>query len=283
MSHILLPEFVVPENSELVAIFDRVRRSAPLIHCITNSVVTGFTANVVLALGGSPAMVDLPQEAEIFAGVADAVLINLGTPQADHRAAMLEAAASASSHGKPWVLDPVAVGSLPVRTALAQDLLAYGPTVIRANASEVVALAGFGSGGRGTDSSVPVDDAVDAAAHLVGLTGAVVCISGQVDVIVSAPNAFDALQVTKVVGGSDLLTKVTGGGCALGAVVAAFLAAEPKHPEVAAALAHSAYGVAAQKAAELSSGPGSFAVHFLDALSSLTAADVVGQGQIQWA
>ncbi|MFE7398069.1 hydroxyethylthiazole kinase, partial [Streptomyces sp. NPDC057557] len=118
-----------------------------------------FTANVLLALGASPAMVDLPEEAGPFARIASGVLVNLGTPHAEQRSAMIEAARAAASAGTPWVLDPVAVGALPVRTALARELLELRPTVIRGNASEIIALAGAGGGGRGVDSSHGVEAA----------------------------------------------------------------------------------------------------------------------------
>lgn len=134
-------------------LLSRVRSEPPLVQCLTNTVVTNFTANVLLALGAAPAMTDIPGEAGPFARIASGVLINLGTPHAEQRMAMLEAAAAANDAGTPWVLDPVAVGSLPVRTALAAELLAMRPTVVRANASEVMALAGLGAGGRGVDAT----------------------------------------------------------------------------------------------------------------------------------
>ena len=134
-------------------LLSRVRSEPPLVQCLTNTVVTNFTANVLLALGAAPAMTDIPGEAGPFARIASGVLINLGTPHAEQRTAMLEAAAAANDAGTPWVLDPVAVGSLPVRTALAAELLAMRPTVVRANASEVMALAGLGAGGRGVDAT----------------------------------------------------------------------------------------------------------------------------------
>ncbi|MBK0296176.1 hydroxyethylthiazole kinase, partial [Bacillus sp. S34] len=111
----------------------------------------------------SAAMVDVVTEAGPFARVADALLVNTGTPHAEPRAASLEAASAAVDAGTPWVLDPVAVGSLPVRTALARDLLALGPTVLRGNASEVLAVLGASAGGRGVDSTVSPDDAGAAA------------------------------------------------------------------------------------------------------------------------
>lgn len=107
--------------------------------------MTNFTANVLLAIGATPAMTDIPTEAGLFAEIASATLVNVGTPHAEQRIAMIEAAQAAHHTGSPWVLDPVAVGVLPVRTALALELLQHSPTAIRGNASGIMALAGFGA------------------------------------------------------------------------------------------------------------------------------------------
>ncbi|MDF2047390.1 hydroxyethylthiazole kinase [Microbacterium sp. Kw_RZR3] len=240
----------------------RLRETSPLTQCITNAVVTNFTANALLALGAAPAMCDIPGEAGMFAGIAGGVLVNLGTPTAEQRDAAREAVAT----GTPWVLDPVAVGALPVRTALAHELLDARPAIIRGNASEILALAGAGSGGRGVDTTDAADDALDAARALAARTGGTVAVSGDTDLIV------DATRTARVPGGSVLLTKVTGGGCALGAAMAAFAAvAEPFDAAVAAS---AVWAVASERAASGARGPGSFAVAFLDELAAIEPADL---------
>lgn len=248
----------------------RLRHRAPLVHSITNGVVQGFTANTLLALGAAPAMVDITGEAGLFARAADGLLINLGTPAPEQRDAMREAVAGANAAGTPWVLDPVAIGSLPIRTALAHELVALRPTAVRGNASEILALAGLGAGGRGTDAADANTAALPAAAQLAEDHGSVIAISGPEDLIHTAG------RTVRVLGGDPLLTRVTGGGCALGAVVAAFLAVcdETGDADAAAAVAaaHAVYGLAASASAAAagSSGPGSFAVRLLDELSLLT-------------
>ncbi|MEH3088550.1 MAG: hydroxyethylthiazole kinase [Microbacterium arborescens] len=238
------------------------REAAPLTHCLTNAVVTGFTANVLLALGASPAMVDIEGEAGRFAAVADGVLVNLGTPDPEQRASAREIVRET----RRWVLDPVAVGSLPVRTALAAELVAERPAIIRGNASEVAALAGAGRGGRGVDSTAAPDAVRAVAVELAARTGAVVAVSGAVDLVT------DGARIVRVPGGDALLTRVTGGGCSLGATMAAFLGvAEPFSAAVAASLVHKR---AAERAASSSRGPGSFAVAFLDALAELGPDDL---------
>lgn len=244
------------------------RGTVPLVQCVTNAVVTNFTANVLLAIGAAPAMVDLPGEAGQFAPVASGVLLNLGTPTGPQREAMLEAADAANSAGTPWVLDPVAVGFLTLRTETAATLASRRPTIIRGNASEIIALAGAGGGGRGVDSVDEPDAALDAARSLASRHGSVVAVSGAVDAIVPPSGT-----VVGVANGTPLLTRVTGGGCALGAVMAAFASLTPD-PLLAAAAATGAYTLAAEAAAARAAGPGTFAVHFLDALAALAPDDV---------
>ena len=253
-------------------LLSRVRSEPPLVQCLTNTVVTNFTANVLLALGAAPAMTDIPGEAGPFARVASGVLINLGTPHAEQRTAMLEAAVAANEAGTPWVLDPVAVGSLPVRTALAAELLELRPTAIRANASEVMALAGLGSGGRGVDAIDNPEDALPAAVLLARKFGSVVAVSGPADVVT------DGSSTLRISNGDALLTRVTGGGCALGAVTAAFLAVADDGERLAAvASATAAYTLAAGIAAAQATGPGSFVPAFLDSLADLSDESINAQ------
>nr|WP_308797291.1 hydroxyethylthiazole kinase [Agromyces protaetiae] len=263
---------------------ERLRETSPLTHCITNSVVTNFTANALLAIGAAPAMVDIVGEAGPFARVAGGLLVNLGTPTPEQRDAAREAVAGASEAGTPWVLDPVAIGALPIRTALARELVAHRPTVVRGNASEILALAGEGAGGRGVDAADSTDAATDAAEHLARTYGSVVAVSGPVDLIT------DGTRTARISNGDALLTRITGGGCALGAIMAAFLATAPAHDTRAAGTGHPddvtpddtafdatvaatlVYTIAAELAAARSNGPGTFATQFLDALAAMTPA-----------
>ena len=252
---------------ELADALGALRAASPLVQCLTNAVVTNFTANVLLAAGGSPAMVDVPGEAGDFAAVAAGLLVNLGTPNTEQAVGMREAVAAAHAASTPWVLDPVAVGSLRVRTSLAREFAAAPPTVIRGNASEILALAGASAGGRGVESTDSVAAATDAATALAKRSGAVVAVSGEADLVT------DGVRTVFVHGGSAMLTRITGGGCALGAICAAFLSTGPD-PLVATVAAHAFYSVAAERAAAVSHGPGSFAVNFLDSLYSLAPADL---------
>lgn len=245
------------------------RERAPLVQCLTNIVVAQWTANVLLAVGAAPAMVDNPQEAGAFARIAGGVLINLGTPYADTAAAMEQAVGAATDAGTPWVLDPVAAGALAWRTGIARTLLAAGPTVLRGNASEVMALTG-GAGGKGVESVDTPEAALDAAVEVAGRHGTVVAISGPVD------HLTDGTRVVRVSNGHPLLTKVTGVGCALGAMIAGF-AAVLDDPLLAAVAATATLTVCGDAAAAVAAGPGSFAVALLDQLARLTPAELAAR------
>ncbi|MGH9093659.1 MAG: hydroxyethylthiazole kinase [Acidimicrobiales bacterium] len=253
-------------DREAQSVAGRVRREQPLVHCLTNIVVAGFTANVLLAAGASPAMVENAAEAGIFAAVAGGVLVNLGTLTPGREDAMRGAAAGAQAAGVPWVLDPVAVGALEHRTVFARELLDYRPAIVRGNASEIQALAGeAGTGGRGVDSLAGSDEAVDAARSLASACGCVVAVSGATDYVV------DPDQVVEVPGGDPLMTRVTGVGCALGALMAAGAGVSPGAFLAAAVGASALLAEAGARSAAVSRAPGSFAVALIDQIDALSA------------
>ncbi|MEB4615720.1 hydroxyethylthiazole kinase [Leucobacter sp. M11] len=253
-----------------IAVLAAIRERAPLVQSITNSVVQNVTANALLAVGAAPAMVDTPGEAAVFARLASGLLVNLGTPSAEQRLGAQEAVPAALEAGRPWVLDPVAVGSLPLRTALAAELIGLRPTIIRGNASEILALAGAGAGGRGVDAADDVELALAPARELAARTGAVVAVSGPLDAIT------DGVVTVRTRNGHPLLTRMTGGGCALGAIMVAAAAVAPD-PLTAAVAAHVFTGVAAELAAETAGGPGTFAAHYLDRLADVSADQIVSR------
>lgn len=252
--------------SDLGTALDLLRRRQPLVHCLTNIVVAQWTANVLLATGASPAMVDNPHEAGSFAALADAVLVNLGTPYDDTVAAMSLAVAGAAAAGTPWVLDPVGAGALGWRTGLARDLAGSAPAIVRGNASEILALAG-GAGGKGVDTVDSPQSALVAARRMAREHGVVVAVSGAVD------HLTDGARVIRVANGDVLLTKVTGVGCALGALMAAFCGVVDD-ALLAATAATATLTVAAEAAAAAGQGPGTFAVALLDALAALRPGDL---------
>ncbi|OHT22569.1 hydroxyethylthiazole kinase [Providencia stuartii] len=245
---------------KLLAFKQKLIEHSPLIHCMTNDVVQSFTANILLAIGCSPAMVIEPEEAEQFAAIANGLLINVGTLTTERQIAMRLAVHSAIKAQKPWVLDPVAAGALSFRTRFCHELLALSPTAIRGNASEIMALAGLSSGGRGVDSLDTTNDALPAAQSLANSARTIVVISGEVDYIT------DGNKTIAVTGGHPIMTRVVGTGCGLSAVVTASCALSGDQLyNIASACA--LMKQAGEQAKQNCRGTGSFIPEFLDALS----------------
>ena len=251
---------------DLARVVSDVRVGAPLVHCITAAVSMNLVADAVLAAGARPMMTETAAEAPAMDAIADALLVNLGSLSADGAAGIEPTVAVARLDARPWVLDPAAVGVALTRTALAARLLTDHPAVVRGNASEVLALAGRGTGGRGADATDAADAALDAALALARQYGCVVAVSGAVDLIT------DGTRIVRVHNGHPLLTRVTGTGCSLGALVAACAAVAD--PLVAALTATVWLGLAGERAAARSAWPGSFRVALIDELAALTPADV---------
>ena len=225
-------------NADGSSLICRLRTERPLVLCLTNGVVRNFTANLLLAAHAVPAMLEDAKEAEeMLQTCANALLVNVGTYSAAQADAMRAAVASAHAQSLPWVLDPVAVGLLSPRTALCHELIAlYPPALIRGNASDILALA-----------DQP--------------TGAAVLVTGPTDY------ATDGLQTHAIIGGHEMMTRVTGIGCAMGALAAALCAVADNALQAAVACSQ-LFSHAGTQAATLASHPGSFATAFLDAVDS---------------
>ena len=256
-------------------VLSRMRETRPLVLSLTNDVVRAFTANLLLAVGAVPAMLAEAQEAEEMLGsCASALLINTGTlthPQADVMRAAVRAAAK---ENLPWVLDPVAVGLLSFRTALCRELLSLSaPALIRGNASEILALAGEKSTPRGPESTAESRDAVDAAQRLARRVGSIVLLTGATDY------ATDGVHTWGIAHGHPLMTRVTGVGCAMGALAAA-CAASADSPLEAAVGTSVILGLAGEKAAARAPHPGSFATALLDELDKLRPEEVSSEARI---
>ena len=241
-------------------------RKRPLVHCMTNDVVQEFTANALLASGVSPAMVIAKEESAQFSQIADALLVNVGTLTPERFESMRQACEVAHTLQKPWVLDPVAIGPMSWRNDRIAELMQFSPSVIRGNASEIICLAGLGSGGHGVDSVNGSDEALQSAQSLALQTGAVVAVSGAADFIT------DGQRTLKVAGGHIMATRVVGTGCSLGALVAAFITLDDDILNACAA-AHALFKAAEEQAIKRAQGPGTFHSAFLDALYNISHAD----------
>ncbi len=240
------------------ALIERLRARAPRVHCITNNVAQNFTANVLLAAGCVPSMTLSPDEVAAFAAGAQALMVNLGTFNAERSAAAEIAIGVARENKVPWVLDPVFVDRSPQRAAFARHLLTLAPAVVRLNAAEFAALAGNGP------------QMVDGWARD---NKTVIALSGETDLVA------DGGRLAHIANGHALMARVTAMGCAASALVAACLAVEPDAFRGAAA-ALLIVDVAGELAAEKAQGPGSFAVAILDALYRLDAATLAARAKV---
>ncbi len=241
-----------------------VRTKSPLVHNITNYVVMNNTANALLAAGASPVMAHAQAEVQDMVTIAGALVVNIGTLDEYWVQSMELAAEAANELAKPWVLDPVGAGATPFRNEVLQSLLKLQPSIIRGNASEIMAITNVPGGTKGVDSIHESVDAVSSAKYLNQQIGSVVCVSGATDIIVHE------LKLVKLSNGDPLMSKVTGLGCTASALIGAFIAVNSSDPFLATTSAMALLGVAGELAARKAAGPGSLQLHLLDALYSLT-------------
>ena len=251
----------------LSAAIAAVRTQSPLVHNITNYVVMNNSANALLAIGASPVMAHWVSEMEEMTAIAGSLVLNIGTLDDKWIDGMLAAGKEAMRRGTPIVLDPVGVGATSQRTEAAMKIIEQcRPTIIRGNASEIMALVDASVKSKGVDSSASSDDALESAKRLAVDTGAVVVISGATDYITNGTDVYT------VEGGNPIMTTVTGMGCTSTAIVGAF-AAVVEDPMLAATAAMAVMSLAGEKAAEYSRGSGSMQVNFLDELYNLRSLD----------
>uniref|UniRef100_A0A1D1XG65 Hydroxyethylthiazole kinase n=1 Tax=Anthurium amnicola TaxID=1678845 RepID=A0A1D1XG65_9ARAE len=258
-------------------LLSRVRARSPVVQCITNFVSMDLMANVLLAGGASPAMIHSLEEIDDFTPRADALLINVGTLSDAWLPSMRASAAAAARAGRPWVLDPVAVSASEFRMAACLELVGLRPAVIRGNASEILGLSNArrATGSKGVDSAHESVDALEAAKSLAQSSGAVVAVSGAIDFIT------DGRRVLGVKNGVQMLQKITATGCAVTALIAAFIAVDLPHAFEATACALSVFGLAAELGRDMSIGPASLRMHLIDSLHGLDELTVMSKVNIE--
>jgi hydroxyethylthiazole kinase len=252
-----------------------IRKTKPLIHSITNLVAMNFTANALLAMGAAPVMAHARKEVTEMVAMSGALVLNIGTFSEAWLDSMLAAGRSASQCGIPVILDPVGAGATALRTSVALKILEQtGVSVVRGNASEVLALDGSHRRTRGVDTAHSVDDAAAASLKIAGALNTTLAVTGPVDLVT------DGKRVVRVRNGHPLMAYVTGLGCAASAAIAAFASVD-KDPVSAAAGALAYVGLCGEIAARTASAPGSFAVQILDAFYSVTPDRLKTQSHIE--
>tara|TARA_R110002124_G_scaffold186713_4_gene354157 strand:+ start:1055 stop:1852 length:798 start_codon:yes stop_codon:yes gene_type:complete len=259
----------------LGAHLNSLRNTNPLVHNITNFVVMNYTANALLAIGASPVMAHAVEEVEEMASISNALVINIGTLSRHWVEGMKLAVTKAKNISIPIILDPVGAGATTFRNNALKDILGLGsPAIIRGNSSEIMALAGINSTTKGVDSTASSSDALAAGKQLASILGCIVSISGETDIII------DIHKTAYITNGHAIMTKVTGMGCTASAIAGAF-AAVVSDPFTAAMASAAAMGVCGEIAVNHSNLPGTFQMHFLDALSTLSPEELNMQVKIK--
>ena len=256
---------------------DNVRGTTPLVHNITNYVTVHDVANIILACGGSPIMSDEPEDVEDITAICNALNINIGTLNKRSIDAMFAAGRRAADLGHALLLDPVGAGASRLRTTTALELVAtFKFTAIRGNISEISTLAKGSGTTRGVDADA-ADAVTDAnlaakaalARAFAAKTGAVIAITGAIDLVA------DADRCCAIRNGTPRMGTITGTGCQLSGMTAAYLAANPEDPFTATVAAICAMGLAgeiAEKALLPGEGSATFGNRIIDAISLMDAA-----------
>ncbi|WP_342042307.1 hydroxyethylthiazole kinase [Bacillus sp. OTU2372] len=255
----------------------KVREVSPLVHNITNVVVTNFTANGLLALGASPVMAYASEEVADMARISSSLVLNIGTLNAQNVNSMVIAGKAANEQGVPVIFDPVGAGATTYRTDTAHKIMSeIKVSVVRGNAAEIANVIGEKWQIKGVDAGAGNGDKVELAIKTAKISGCVVVITGKEDIVSNGETTY------VVSGGHPILTKVTGTGCLLTSVIGAFAGVEKDVLRAAvAALAY--YGIAAEKAAKKTAeaGPGSFQIEFLNQLALVTEEDIKANASIK--
>jgi hydroxyethylthiazole kinase len=262
-------------NTTYSALLSEVRAKRPLIHHITNYVTVNDCANVTICIGASPVMAHAGDEVAEMVSMAGALVLNIGTLDDQQVDAMIRAGVKAGDMGIPIILDPVGVGATRLRTASAQRLLHdLDIAVLKGNAAEIATLAGARGDIRGVDSRGMSGEPLAVAKKLAKELGIIVAVSGPTDIVTDGNRAF------LVDNGHPLMGRVSGTGCMAASLVGAFTAVTKDYLS-ATATAFVAFGLAGERAAPLSRGPGSFKVSLLDELYRLTPEELQNGARVR--
>ena len=236
-----------------------IRKNKPVIHCITNYVTANFQANALLALGASPIMADLADEVTEVTSFADALVLNFGTLQQHSELAMTRAGQEANRRGIPIIIDPVGIGAIPSRLNVCRRLLqAVNPTAFRLNAGELAAIAGEQWEARGVDAGSGEANIQEMARFVAEKYNAIVVVTGATDLVVSHQHTFE------VTGGDPWMKQITGAGCVLTTIVAAFATVKQDADTIQQGVHF--YKKVAEHARQTAAGIGQFQVECLNYL-----------------
>lgn len=268
-------------------ILENVNQLTPLVHCITNYVTVNDVANVLLACGGSPIMADAGEEVEEITSICTALDINIGTLNERTIASMKKAGKKANELSHPVVLDPVGAGASELRTKTTFELLEQVKfAVIRGNISEIKTVYQGSGTTQGVDADVRdaiteenLDEAVSFAKRLSAKTGAVIAITGAIDIVADSSKAY------VIRNGHPKMSRISGTGCMLTAMIAAFVGANQKQPLLATAAAVCMMGLSGELAylrmEKENAGTSALRMYIIDEISKMGATALNGGAKIE--
>jgi hydroxyethylthiazole kinase len=260
---------------ESALIWDNMKKKKPLVYHITNAVAISEEAHLALAIGARPVMAFSPEESSDMCGIADSLLLNIGTPSIEELYTMKKALRKANEKGIPVLLDPVGYGATKFRNEVVQDLLNSGSfMVIKGNLGEIASLSGIKNAVSGVDSILKDPNIVrEIVCDLSKKYGAIIIATGEEDII------SDGKVVYKTIGGSKLLSYITGSGCMVGTIITSTIAINNNIDACISGLL--AMKISAEKAEIGSNGPASFKIKLFDELYNLTGDSILKYGEIE--
>lgn len=268
------------EKTMLQKCLENVKEKTPLIHNITNYVTVNDVANALLASGASPIMSDEPGDVYDITTICGGLNINIGTLNKQSIEAMFIAGKRAKELGHIVLVDPVGAGASNLRTQTALEIVEQiKPDIIRGNISEIKTLA-LGSGTtKGVDADISdvvteenLDTMVDFAKAFSKKTGAVIAITGAIDLVADSEKCF------VIRNGSPLMSRITGTGCMLSGIATAYAVANPDCITDAVAAAVIVMGLAGEIGVSNmkdTEGNSTLRNHIIDAIYNM---DVINKG-----
>lgn len=251
-----------------------VRNEEPLVQCITNFVTVNDCANILLAIGATPTMaMDIREVEEAVLGV-NGLVCNMGA--IEHIDSMILAGKTANKNNIPVVLDPVGAGSTSLRRDAIKKLIQEVDfAVIRGNASEIKAIAGANSLGRGVDaakedvvSERTLDKDIRTFEELARKINTVIAVSGETDIVTDGTTTY------LIHNGCKTMARITGSGCMLTTLIGGICGGNKKDILESTLFAVVTMGIAGQIADEkrIASGTGNatFRNDMIDALFNIT-------------
>lgn len=267
-------------------VFENVRANCPLIHNITNYVTVNDCANALLACGGSPIMSDDIDDVEDITTICGGLNINIGTLNQRTIPSMHKAGKKSNELGHPVLLDPVGAGASALRTKTAMELIENVKfTVIRGNISEIKTLALGAGSTRGVDADIAdrvtednLAQAVAFAKEFAAKTGAVIAITGAIDIVANAEKAYCIFN------GHPMMSSITGTGCQLSAITTAYVTANQETPLEAVAAAVCLMGACGEKAYKRLSkedGNATYRNYIIDAIYNMTGDELEEMAKVE--